>query len=88
MPNGDIADYSSQTHIYVSKNRWAPDLESTRKLDHRPLDVVNRNGFDPSFPALDNLKPLSETILHELMHALGGCKPARAHMSRVKESLF
>lgn len=72
LPNGDIADYSDQAHIHVNSKRWSPPLHSP--LDHRALDVVNRNGLDASHPALDDLKPLSETILHELMHALGGGK--------------
>lgn len=72
LPNGDVADYSDQAHIHINNKRWSPPLHSP--LDHRALDVVNSNGLDASKPALDDLKPLSETILHELMHALGGCK--------------
>lgn len=72
LPNGDVADYSGQAHIHVNSKRWSPPLRSP--LDHRALDVVNKNGLDATKPALDDLKPLSESILHELMHALGGCK--------------
>lgn len=72
LPNGDVADYSDQAHIHVNNKRWSPPLHSP--LDHRALDVVNSNGLLATHPALDDLKPLSETILHELMHALGGGK--------------
>nr|XP_036576689.1 uncharacterized protein CTRU02_13454 [Colletotrichum truncatum]KAF6783464.1 hypothetical protein CTRU02_13454 [Colletotrichum truncatum] len=84
MPNGDIADYSRQTHIHVNSKRWDPPQRSP--LDHRALDVVNRDGLRQSHPALDNLKPLSETILHELMHALGGSAPPAHRRALITDS--
>ncbi|KAI0188048.1 hypothetical protein EV127DRAFT_471569 [Xylaria flabelliformis] len=70
LPNGDVADFSNQAHIMVSKKRWDPPANDG--LDHRPLDTVNQDGLLDGYTALDQLKPLSETVFHELMHAVGG----------------
>ncbi|KAI1362201.1 hypothetical protein F5Y08DRAFT_312641 [Xylaria arbuscula] len=67
---GDVGDFSNQRHIYVSKKRWDPPANDG--LDHRFLDTVNQDGLKEDYTALDRLKPLSETVFHELMHALGG----------------
>ncbi|KAE9363335.1 hypothetical protein N431DRAFT_475492 [Stipitochalara longipes BDJ] len=70
LPNGDIADFSNQAHIMINKKRWDPPANDG--LDHRPLDTVNADGLLAGYTALDQLKPLSETVFHELMHAVGG----------------
>lgn len=67
---GGDADCSNQAHIYVSGKRVNPPAGDN--LDHRSLDTVNKDGLLTDMTALDQLKPLSETIFHELMHALGG----------------
>lgn len=67
-----VADCSNQAHIYVSSNRVSPPENDG--LDHRSLGDINANGLLDGFTALDQLKPLSETIFHELMHAVGGRK--------------
>ena len=38
------------------------------------MDTVNKDGLLEGYTALDQFKPLSETILHELMHVVGGSK--------------
>ena len=56
----------------INKKRWNPPANDG--LDHRPLDTVNKDGLPDGYTALDQLKPLSETVFHELMHAVGGSK--------------
>ncbi|KAI0452150.1 hypothetical protein F5B21DRAFT_354841 [Xylaria acuta] len=70
LPNGDVADFSNQAHIMINKKRWDPPANDG--LDHRPLDTVNQDGLLDGYTALDQLKPLSETVFHEMMHAVGG----------------
>jgi hypothetical protein len=72
LANGDVADFSDQAHIMINKKRWDPPANDG--LDHRPLDTVNTDGLLDGYTALDQLKPLSETVFHELMHAVGGSK--------------
>lgn len=72
MVNGDTADFSKQAHIMVSKKRWDPPANDG--LDHRPLATVRTDGLLDGYTALDQHKPLSETVFHELMHVVGGSK--------------
>jgi len=66
-----VADFSKQAHVHVSKRRWDPPANDG--YDHRSLDTIIADGL-LEFTALDRLKPLAETIHHELMHVLGGSK--------------
>src|SRR6266699_6360522 len=59
-----VADCSNQGHVYVWNLRINPPANDG--YDHRSLDDINSAGVDAKFPALDNIKPLSETILHEV----------------------
>ncbi|OTA95915.1 hypothetical protein M434DRAFT_28411 [Hypoxylon sp. CO27-5] len=67
---GLVADCSNQAHIYVNPTRVNPPPNTP--YDHRSLDLVRREGLKSGYTALDTLKPLAETIFHELMHVLGG----------------
>ncbi|KAK8052447.1 hypothetical protein PG993_003832 [Apiospora rasikravindrae] len=71
LPGDDnfVADFSRQAHVFVSKKRWDPPSDG---LDHRSLATIHKDGLLEGKTALDHLKPLSETILHELMHIFGG----------------
>ncbi|KAK8080949.1 hypothetical protein PG997_008767 [Apiospora hydei] len=64
-----VADFSKQAHVFVSKKRWDPPNDG---LDHRSLTTIHKDGLLEGKTALDHMKPLSETILHELMHIFGG----------------
>ncbi|OTA62900.1 hypothetical protein K449DRAFT_433820 [Hypoxylon sp. EC38] len=70
MNHGLVADFSNQAHIYVNPTRVNPPPNTA--YDHRSLDLVRREGLKRGYTALDTLKPLAETIFHELMHVLGG----------------
>jgi hypothetical protein len=60
----DVADCSDQAYIYVWSTRINPP--SNDSYDHRALDDINTQEIDPGFAALDNIKPLSETIFHDI----------------------
>ncbi|KAH8744097.1 hypothetical protein BGZ57DRAFT_960599 [Hyaloscypha finlandica] len=68
----DVADCSDQAHVYVWPTRINPPTDGSDGYDHRSLSEINSQGIDPNFAALDTIKPLSETIFHELMHVYGG----------------
>ncbi|KAI0440357.1 hypothetical protein F4803DRAFT_553176 [Xylaria telfairii] len=70
LTNGYVLDFSNQAHIMVSKKRWDPP--SNDGLDHRALATVRTHGLLDGYTALDQHKPLSETVLHELFHVVGG----------------
>ncbi|GAW16079.1 hypothetical protein ANO14919_055020 [Xylariales sp. No.14919] len=83
LPNGDVADFSDQAHIMVSENRW--NHPKNDGLDHRPLSIVNSDGLRDGYTALDQLKPLSETVFHELMHAVGGTVKPKSGRKRITD---
>jgi hypothetical protein len=60
----DMADCSDQAHIYVWSTRINPP--SNNSHNHRALEDINTQEIDPGFAALDNIKPLSETIFHDV----------------------
>lgn len=61
----DVANFSDQAHIFVADNRINPPA-SGDGYDHRALGDINAHGLNPEYAALDTLKPLSETIMHEV----------------------
>ncbi|RYP21065.1 hypothetical protein DL765_002472 [Monosporascus sp. GIB2] len=60
----DVADCSNQAHIFVHPTRIDPPAGT--KHDHRPLGDIRAFGLKEGFTALQDLKPLAETILHEV----------------------
>ena len=62
----DVADCSDQAHVYVWPTRINPPTDGSDGYDHRSLSEINSQGIDPNFAALDTIKPLSETIFHEV----------------------
>ncbi|KAI3335684.1 hypothetical protein F4824DRAFT_510894 [Ustulina deusta] len=83
LPNDEIADFSSQGHILVNKKRWDPPANDG--LDHRPLATVNSDGLLDGYTALDQLKPLSETVFHELMHVVGGTEEPNSGRKKITD---
>ncbi|KAI1081984.1 hypothetical protein F5B20DRAFT_588091 [Whalleya microplaca] len=79
-----VADCSNQAHIYVSSTRVSPPKNGP--LDHRTLAEINANGLLEGYTALDTLKPLSETIFHELMHAVGGLERPTGGKKRISDN--
>lgn len=67
---GGHADMTSQKHIFIADKRLNPPSNS--RLDHRTIMDISNQGFKPGHYSLDSLKPLSETVFHELTHAVGG----------------
>ncbi|KAI1743326.1 hypothetical protein F4680DRAFT_445202 [Xylaria scruposa] len=84
LANGDVADFSNQAHISISKNRWDPPTGDG--YDHRSLDQVNQDGLLDHFTALDQLKSLSHTVFHELMHAVGGTVNPKSGMKKITDN--
>ncbi|PMD63191.1 uncharacterized protein K444DRAFT_626931 [Hyaloscypha bicolor E] len=62
----DVADCSDQAHVYVWPARINPPIDGSDGYDHRSLSEINSQGIDLHFAALDTIKPLSETIFHEV----------------------
>ncbi|KAJ8127626.1 hypothetical protein O1611_g6010 [Lasiodiplodia mahajangana] len=83
LPDGEIADFSNQAHIMINKKRWDPP--SNDGLDHRPLGTVNSAGLLEGYTALDQLKPLSETVFHELIHVVGGTLEAGSGKKKITD---
>ncbi|KAH8164210.1 hypothetical protein CIB48_g4018 [Xylaria polymorpha] len=83
MVNGDTADFSKQAHIMVSKKRWDPPANDG--LDHRPLATVRTDGLLDGYTALDQHKPLSETVFHELMHVVGGTAEPKSGKKKIDD---
>jgi hypothetical protein len=61
-----VADCSDQAHVYVWPKRINPPTDGSDGYDHRFLRDINSQGIHPNFAALDTIKPLSETIFHEV----------------------
>ncbi|KAK8064141.1 hypothetical protein PG996_008793 [Apiospora saccharicola] len=71
MPLGnDFMDCVGQAHIYIHPDHIA--IPANVQEDDRPLDEV-RMGLD-EYTTLDQNRPVSETIFHELVHVVGGRK--------------
>ncbi|KAF2281484.1 uncharacterized protein EI97DRAFT_368108 [Westerdykella ornata] len=66
----DEYDTEGHGHIYIAENRRRPPTNTFRDVRRYP-DIV-RDGLDPRFTALENIKPLAQTMLHELIHVAGG----------------
>ncbi|XXG94043.1 hypothetical protein Hte_000294 [Hypoxylon texense] len=79
-----VADCSNQAHIYVSSRRVNPPASDG--LDHRTLADVKADGLKGGYTSLDQLKPLSETIFHELMHAVGGLENPKSGKKKITDN--
>lgn len=66
-------DLANQYHIVLCPSYFNGNSESA-KLDTRSIEEINRKGLkaDKDLNALDNIYPSSRTILHELVHVVGG----------------
>jgi hypothetical protein len=56
------ADMTGQAHVFIHPNRIA----GSPQQDTRSIDVINRDGPDARFLALDSIHPLAQTVLHEV----------------------
>ena len=68
----DYWDTSGMAHIYIAQNRRHPPANTDRDLRRYP-DIV-KDGLDGKHNFIENIKPLAQTMMHELLHAVGGCK--------------
>jgi hypothetical protein len=56
------ADFSSQAHIFLSPNRFG---QTNPNYDQRAYDSI-KTGLKPGFNFLSYIKPLGQTVLHEV----------------------
>jgi hypothetical protein len=67
LNNGDTVDVSNQAHVFIASKRLSPPANTV--YDHRPLTEVKRLGLREGYGSLDSMKPLAETIFHEVRHS-------------------
>jgi hypothetical protein len=67
----DQWDTSGFAHIYLADQRRHPPASADLDLRRYP-DIV-KDGLDGSHFAIEKIKPLAQTVMHELIHAVGGC---------------
>ncbi|KAF2661765.1 hypothetical protein K491DRAFT_647027 [Lophiostoma macrostomum CBS 122681] len=70
----DQWDTSSYSHIYIEEARRRPPASTQRDLRRYP-DIVS-GGLDKRYTYIENIKPLAQTVMHELLHAIGGLTDA------------
>ncbi|KAF2200686.1 hypothetical protein GQ43DRAFT_472477 [Delitschia confertaspora ATCC 74209] len=72
-------DTSNQAHIFISNERLNPPAGTDRDL--RSYEDIVKNGLDDKHHKLEEIKPLAQTVLHELLHVAGGLQnPERSRL--------
>ncbi|KAH4011826.1 hypothetical protein HBI81_047300 [Parastagonospora nodorum] len=69
----DAYDTSGMAHIFLHPRRLSPPAGTDRDLRRYP-DIV-KDGLDGKHNKIEDIKPLAQTLLHELIHAVGGLGP-------------
>jgi hypothetical protein len=68
----DVYDCSGRAHVFLAPKRVQPPPGTDRDLRRYP--VIVKDGLDGTHNKIEDIKPLAQTVLHELLHAIGGCK--------------
>jgi hypothetical protein len=56
-------------HIFLHPRRLSPPAGTDRDLRRYP-DII-KDGLDGTHNKIGDIKPLAQTLLHELLHAIG-----------------
>ncbi|KAF2848240.1 hypothetical protein T440DRAFT_470349 [Plenodomus tracheiphilus IPT5] len=65
----DQYDCSGNSHIFLAPQRLHPPAGLDRDLRRYPTIV--KDGLDGTHNKIEDIKPLAQTVLHELLHAVG-----------------
>lgn len=83
----DTGDYdtSGLAHIFLAADRRQP-LSGTARDLRRYTDIA-KDDLDERYARIEDIKPLAQTVMHELIHAVGGCKLPSPYFSSFRRSL-